>query len=117
MTVTPELSAPPPTAVPPLIRFFKFIFVVIFGMCAGVVFDFFNCLAHEYRKGKIYVGLRSIPLFVFCVSIFICILVASLMGQDKLIDFKRQKIAFVAAFIVAAVISGYFFSSVCGSAP
>lgn len=110
-------SSPPQPSMSSLTRLFQFVFIVIFGMAAEVVVDFFKCLAHEFRKGTIHVDLRSIPLFVFCVSVFICILAASLVAQEKLIDFKRQRIAVVAAFIVGAIISGYFYSSPCASAP
>jgi DNA gyrase/topoisomerase IV subunit B len=41
----------------------------------------------------------------------------SLWLLDKLIEFKRQKITFVVAFIIAAVLSGYFSPSICGSTP
>jgi hypothetical protein len=92
---------------------FQFVFVVIFGMCTGVVVDFLQCLAHKYRMHRIFVDLRSLPLFVFIVFFFICILGISLVGQGKIIDLKRQRITFVAAFIIAVLITGYFFYLPC----
>jgi hypothetical protein len=113
MTVTPEPS-PPPVAVTSIpLRLLEFIFAVGLGIAAGTVANIFACLAHQYHVGSLQVELRSAPLFVLCVSVFACILIASLMGMDALINFKRQKITFVAAFIVAAVISGYSFYLAC----
>ncbi len=110
MTVTPEPSAAV-TSLP--LRLVQFVFTVGLGIVAGVAANIFGCLAHQYRLGNLHVDPPSIPLFVLCISVFICILVASLLGLDRLIDFKQQKITFVAAFIVAAVISGYSFYLQC----
>jgi hypothetical protein len=113
MTVTPEPSTPAVVTSLPL-RLLRFIFAVGLGISAGIVANTFGCLAHQYHAGNLHVELRSLPLFVLCVSVFACILIASLMGLDALIDFKQQKFTYVAAFIVAAVISGYFFYFPCG---
>jgi hypothetical protein len=96
-----------------LTRLFQFVFVVLFGMCTGVVVDFLQCLAHKYRMHEISVDLRSLPILVFSISFFICILGLSLVGQGKIIDFKQQRITFVAAFIVAVLITGYFYYLPC----
>ena len=67
--------------------------------------------------GKVYVDLDSIHVFVFGVVGFAGMLAGSLWLLDKLIEFKRQKITFVVAFITAAVLSNYFYPSMCGSTP
>ena len=46
-------------------------------------------------------------------SLFIGILVISVVGLEKIIDFKRLRITYLAAFIVAALIAGYFFYLPC----
>jgi hypothetical protein len=82
-------------------------------MIAGIAVDFFKCLAHGYRMGSIHLELRLATLFIFSLSVIVCILWFTLVGQDKVIDFKRQKIAFITALIVAALLSGYFIDFIC----
>jgi hypothetical protein len=117
MRVTSEPSAPIDPTGSLLFRIFQFPLVVLWGMIAGVAADFFGCLAHLYRDGKVYVDLDSIHVFVFGVVGFAGMLAGSLWLLDKLIEFKRQKITFVVAFITAAVLSNYFYPSMCGSTP
>jgi hypothetical protein len=114
VTVTPEPSAPPAAVTSLPLRLLQFIFAVGLGISTGIVANIFGCLAHQYRRGNLYVDPPSIPLFVLCVSVFACILIASLMGLDALIKFNRQKFTYVAAIVLAAVISGYFFYFPCG---
>jgi hypothetical protein len=85
------------------------------GICTGIVLDFLQCLAHLHRTGRLAVDLRSLPVFVACVSVFIGILVISVVGLEKIIDFKNQRITYLVAFIMAALITGYFFYLPCAS--
>ena len=96
-----------------LIRVVQFIFLVSVGMIAEIAVDFFKCLAHGYRIGSIHLELRLVTLFIFSLSVIICIFCFTLVGQDKVIDLKRHKIAFITALIVAALLSGYFINSLC----
>lgn len=54
----------------------------------------------------------TFPLFAFSIAVGILGLV--LIGQEKIIDFKRQRITFILTFVVGAFIGGYFFPSPCG---
>ena len=98
-----------------MVRFLQFVFVVYLGMIAEIALDFLHCLAHGFRAGGIHIDLPSVPLLVFSMGVFVCILVVSVVGQDKLVEFKQQRVTFIASLIASALITGYFFPSICGS--
>jgi hypothetical protein len=100
-----------------MLRFFEFGFVVILGMAADVVLDFFKCLAHQYQTDGLAVDWDTFPVFAFGISVSIGILGLVLLGQEKIIDFKRQRITFILTFLVAALIGGNFFPFPCGRTP
>jgi hypothetical protein len=100
-----------------MLRFFEFVFVVILGMAADVALDFFNCLAHQYQTDGLAVDWSTFPLFAFSISVSIGILGLVLIGQERIIDFKQQRITFILTFVVAALIGGYFFPFPCGPTP
>jgi hypothetical protein len=100
-----------------MLRFFEFVFVVMLGMAADVVLDFFKCLAHQYQTDGLAVDWDTFPVFAFGISVSIAILGLVLLGQEKIIDFKRQRITFILTFVVAALIGGYFFHFSCGPTP
>lgn len=100
-----------------MLRFFEFVFVVILGMVAGVVLDFFKCLGHQYQPDGLAIDWDTFPVFAFGISVSIGILGLVLLGQEKIIDFKRQRITFIFTFLVAALIGGYLFPSPCGPTP
>jgi len=100
-----------------MLRLFEFVFVVILGMAADVVLDFFTCFARQYQTDGLAVDWDTFPVFAFGISVSIGILGLALLGQEKIIDFKRQRITFILTFVVAALIGGYFFRFSCGPTP
>jgi sorbitol-specific phosphotransferase system component IIBC len=92
----------------PLPRPVQFVLIVYSGICTGIVLDFLQCLGHLHRIQRLHVDLRSVPLFVASVSVFIGILVISVVGLEKIIDFQKQRMTYLAGFIVSALITGYF---------
>ena len=73
-----------------MLRFFEFVFVVILGMAAGVVLDFFKCLAHQYQPDGLAIDWDTFPVFAFGISVSIGILGLVLLGQEKIIDFNQE---------------------------
>lgn len=94
-------------------RLFQFVFAVIFGINAGIVADTLHCLAHRYHNGGVVLDSDSLPWAVASIIALICMAGLSLWFHDKLINFKQQKITYIATFIVAAIISGYYFYLPC----
>ena len=98
---------------PVLIRVVQFTFLVFVGLIAEIAADVIRCLARGYRTGNIHVALSTGLIFVFSLSVFMCVLYFALVGKDTNFDFRRQKVGLITAFIVAALIDGYFVNFVC----
>jgi Na+/glutamate symporter len=91
----------------------QFLGMVFFAICAGIALNLFHCLAHLKRIDRLDVDWRSLPLFVGCLSVFVVILGVMVFLQEKHIEVRKHPVIFVAAFVVAALISGYFYYSPC----
>ncbi|MGH9512509.1 MAG: hypothetical protein ACRD2U_10285 [Terriglobales bacterium] len=99
-------------------RFSVFIFAVILGMVTEVCVDFLKCIAAKSRAVLISPELHELPPFVCYIFFFVFILVAALLVAEKIMDPEkkivlRQRITFIAAFIAAVFLSGFFYPFPC----
>ena|SRR5579862_239329 len=93
-----------------LVSLWRFVMAVICGACAGVIVDGLESLAHLLRIHRL--DLSSLPLLLLCVGVLVAFLIGTLRFSELLID-PRRKVVFMAAFLAAVFVSGYFFGPAC----
>src|SRR5579862_847820 len=68
-------------------------------------------LSHDRRNRCLQFRSRRLHLFL-CVAVLVAILVETFRFSELLID-PRRKIVFMAAFLAAVFVTGYFFTPAC----
>lgn len=71
--------------------------------------DTLKALAHRTREGNLAHDLQSLPLLALTIIGIVGFIAGTPLLPEKFIDSRRERVTFLAAFIFAVIISGYFY--------